>query len=492
MTNTPRPDPKRVYGLTHQTDGTPIIRVPRVTKVSIGMPAGPQIWVAMTDSKTWFIWANQKEIVYKGTDKELAQKRYELAIDKGIAIGKNAKGEDVELKLGKGEGVIVRKFPVKLPYFTFTKPNADGTFDPDWDAIEAHGRYPTEIDVVFTDDEGLAAGYQWWGSSELKCWGDGLIGMRTHSLAITDEQKLLSADSKKLGERFFPVLDGCYTNGCEYAQPTMKNGKEQAPACKPHGRLQFQLVSALRLGGVAQFDTTGRRSTNQLFSCIQTFLKFTGAGSVDRGFLAGIPLKLVLRPFKPGKEKGIAYAVSLEFRADSITTLRNKIIEAGTMFRQAMVVEASTPAPVSRQLAAVPLSVQPGNAAAITAEFSEGEHDDDEPVTGEPKQTDSEKVAAVSDAKLQSLQERVTQARGGTVVEAAVETVIGPQPDVPSEADAADWANIDPDAPMEDVSDEEAAQYREISDADESVADLPAGQVVPVTLDDPKRKKGKG
>lgn len=477
MNNLPRPDTKRVYGLTHNTDGSAIVRVPRVVKVSIGMPAGPKIWVAMKEANTWLIWANEKEIVYSGPDKATAKARYEMALTKGETI--NAAGATV--KLGKGAGVEKRNFPVKLPYFTFSRMNAEGTYDPDWDTIEAHGRYPTEIDVVFTDDEGLAAGYQMWAASELKCWGDGLIGARAHSMASTDEEKVLSEQAKRAGERFFPIMTGCYTNGCPYAQPGNKNGKEIAPPCKPHGRLQFQLVSSLRLGGVAQFDTTGRRSVNQLFSCIQTFLQFTGAGDVRRGFLAGIPLKLVLRPFKAGKDKGIAYAVSLEFRADTIGALREKLIEAGSTFRRAMMPESPEPAPASRQIAATPLALEPGNAAAMVAEFYEGEQDDEAP---QEKPSESQQVANATDERAKSLEERVKAARQPATQAPDPIPVDATPVDVPTVDEAADWANIDPEAPMEDVTDAEP------SDADETVAarEEAAGQPIPVTIEDPKLK----
>ncbi len=43
-----RPIPGVLYGITHQADGSLIIREPRILKVGIGLPRGPSInvWIA--------------------------------------------------------------------------------------------------------------------------------------------------------------------------------------------------------------------------------------------------------------------------------------------------------------------------------------------------------------------------------------------------------------------------------------------------------------
>ncbi len=61
-----------------------------------------------------------------------------------------------------------RKYPQKLPYFTFTKLGADNIFHPEFNITEAHGSIPTEISIVFTDDRPLVSQLQMWSASQLQ------------------------------------------------------------------------------------------------------------------------------------------------------------------------------------------------------------------------------------------------------------------------------------------------------------------------------------
>jgi hypothetical protein len=88
----------------------------------------------------------------------------------------------------------------------------------------------------------------------------------------------------------------------------------------------------------AKFDTTGYRSIAQLSSCLQQIRSITGRGDADLGTAAGIPLKLVLRPYRAQHQgqSSIQNGVSLEFRATDVVELAQMLNHHTQEFRQAV------------------------------------------------------------------------------------------------------------------------------------------------------------
>jgi hypothetical protein len=303
-----RPQKNKLFGVTHDRQGNAVLRVPRAVKIGIGVPAGKDVEVYMDFNRTWVIRAGEKANRY--ANRADAQAMWAKALE----VAGN------------------RSHPKKLDYFTFTKPGAVD-YDPDWDAIEQHGPRPTEIDIVFVDNDPAHFAFEWWATTELKCHGDGINAMRSFSLARTDEEKKLVAEAKAAGMDKFPIIGRCFSSdgGCEYA-------KKQ---CKPVGQLNFQLVSTPRLGSTAYFHTTSFRSVVNLASNLEQFRMMTGGGNAEHGFVAGIPLKLVLRRHKvqiedrQGKKSSShAFNVALEFRAESAVLLRQKMLETGLEYQR--------------------------------------------------------------------------------------------------------------------------------------------------------------
>jgi hypothetical protein len=333
-----RPRPGMMYGLTHTLDGDPIIREPKLLKVGIGCLKGPAIEVFLRGGqwtiRTGFKRGEIKTYPFPSREKaEIAYPKYR-------------------------ETAPVCPYPRKLDYFNFSRPAADGTLEPDWDAIEAHGDQPTSIDVVFFDDNPLDGSYAYWSTSELKCRGDGINAERVLSMASTGTERDLADQAKVTGSKYFPIIEGCCTRGCQYARETMQGEKTVPPPCKPHGDLKFQLAKNLRVGGTAYFHTTGFRSISQLFSCLYRFKCLTGGGDVSRGYLVGIPFKMVLRQFrtKHNGQSGTAYGVSLEFRAETVDALVHNMIEQGAKFRGVMLGAA----PAATRRIAAPAQPMPG------------------------------------------------------------------------------------------------------------------------------------
>jgi hypothetical protein len=323
----PRRKPGVVFGITHDIDGTPIVREPKMLKVGIGCPKGPAIDVVIHQGK-WFVrmgYENNKVTSLPCKDRAHAEARY------------------FELKPQAPHC----PYPRKLSYFTFTHQVADGTFEPDFEAIEAYGERPGAIDLVFFDDNPLDASYQFWGASELKCKGDGINAERVFSMA-TEQQRELVMQASAMGSKYFPIVEGCCVRGCDHAKEQQRGNKVYPADCKPHADLKFQLAKNLRIGGTAYFHTTGRRSITQLFSCLHRFKIITGGGNSAAGFLVGIPFKMVLKPFRTNHngQPGTAYGVSLEFRADTVEDLLQSMMEQGMRFRKAMGVSIAGAAPL--------------------------------------------------------------------------------------------------------------------------------------------------
>lgn len=303
---------KIAYGLTHKESGEPMVRVVTTTKVGIGLPQGKAVHVYIDLGGKW--------IVMEGTGK--SAQRHECT----------DKVEARRTYLAASQRAPERKYPGRLPHFTFTRVSSDGTYQPDWDAIELHGSLPTEVPVIFFKDEPLDVEYAMFTATEKKCWGDGRDALRIVSLTTNKAQKETAEAAIENGEKYYKIENGCAIYDCPFAK-----NKE----CKPHGRLYFQLTKAPRLGTSAYFDTTGRRSIGQLFSCLQDFRSFTGRGDAKRGFVAGIPLWLTVRPYrvrytdKTGEHTSTQYSVGLEFRGEGMEPERlvQGFIAAGVDYR---------------------------------------------------------------------------------------------------------------------------------------------------------------
>ena len=427
----------KLYGVTHDINGAAIVRLPRVTKVSIGLPKGKDVHVWIDANGKWAVQAAQNVV------------RLETR-DQAIAAYREAKPRAPE-----------RAYPRKLAYFTFVRIGGDGNYDPDFDTIEAHGPLPTEIDIIFTDDEPFSSAYQMWGATELKCSGNGLCAERI--VAMGDGKYRAAAEAaRKAGSRHF-VLEECAMRGCSFV-------RGDKPACKPHGRLRFQLIASPRLGGEFHYDTTSYRSVSNLFSCLHLFKSFTGGGDPERGFIAGVPLKLVVRPFRvrPSDRVGTAYAVSLEFRAETAAKLRQRLIETALEYRALIAPMPTAPVVALPQL----ITARPDQtfddeateAAAMTAEFA------GTPETPGASDTSNQmmlgEVEALRERMQAALAVETARAEAGTErASVAATEEIAPENSVAiTPEDAAAWADIDPSPDAEEIPDDDHGLFSTMPD----------------------------
>ena len=299
-----------LYGVTHSPNGEPRIIEPKTVKVGIGLAKGKAIHAYIDLNGKWVIVSGYGDNAVRERldDKREAQKKYR------------------ELKKTAPD----RRYPERLPYFTFSHVSASGDFEPDWDVIESHGSVPTEIDIIFVRDDPFTAAYQMWTATEKKCSGDGKVALRVNSIAATPEEKRLAEEAETRGERVYPVT-GCALGDCKYSKPS----DNKPAACRPMARLFFQLLNSPRLGGTAVFNTAGYKSISQIFSSLEIFKRATGRGDPKNGFVAGIPLKMVLRPYRVtyGGRTATQYAVALEFRAESALALKQSLVEQAVKYR---------------------------------------------------------------------------------------------------------------------------------------------------------------
>lgn len=333
-----------MYGVTHDMSGEPRIVVPKTVKVGIGLAAGPSIYAYINGNKQWTVVVGKEGHTFPTKQEARAFYRQEKP------------------------GAPVLNYPRKVPFFIFTKVSPDGSFEPEWDVIESCGPIPTEIDIIFVTDEPFTASYQMWTKTEKKCEGDGKDAMRVLAMAQNEMEKQLVKEAQSAGEKYFPITNGCWMYNCPFSKA--EPGKPSP--CRPHGRLLFQLVSAMRLGGTAYYDTTGFRSISQIYSCLEQFKNVSGG----RGLIAGVPIKMVLRPYKVTHEGKSAtqYGVSLEFRANDAVELKSKLIDQAVRFHLAggEPLKALSPAPEPVEIPVIAEEddeVPPETAAAMAAEF---------------------------------------------------------------------------------------------------------------------------
>lgn len=386
-----------IYGITHDADSKlPIIREPRVLKVGIGIPKGRAVQVFRFKGD-WIIrfgaWDEKKFVmkqVFRGPSREEAEKFYRLNKDTAAVSNR----------------------PQELKYFTFGRRRISEesgkpveVIEPDWDAIEAHGEVPTEIEVLLMADEPLAIEMAMWSASEKKCHGNGIEAMRVISMGTPDMPGWKEA--KDAGEKYFPISK-CVKGGCPYSMETIgSNGKPQPPACKPNGNLVFQLGKAMRLGSSSYFTTTGRVSVAQMFSAIEIFREWRN--EIGTG-LRGLTLIMKLGSFK-ANHNGIAAvkpSVSLEIHPRDMSTLVNKLQQISwekSAQQTARMIESSEVVEVE--------PLDNSAAASMSSEFYEAEFVDDEPEEVAPE---AAKAKAETDKKTAALADKLKAKKAAEAV----------------------------------------------------------------------------
>lgn len=396
-------DYTRLYGVTHDiSTAEPIVREPKLLKVSIGAPKGKAILVYTQPTDTTAV----KWWIRVGAGN--------AAKDQSFTTRKEAETAYRDLY----EKAPELSYPRKLSFFTFSRPTADGFMEPDFDAIEAHGPMPTEIDVVFMSEEPFEASFAMWSATELRCKGNGvdaerLVRFMAEDKSATDDDKQLVKIAQATSLSRVIIQNACWSKDCRFSKPETRGTKEYPSPCKPSGDLKFQLANKLRVGGTAYFHTSGFRSIQQIFSSLQIFRTLTGRGDHRKGWLSGLPFRMVVRPYmtKHNGQAAKQYGIGLEFRADTVAQLKQKMLEQAFEFRETMGAPRQLPSStidpsetgdlIDEEIDEISEAAE---ASAIAAEFYPESDDSPAPQSGNTQ------VAAATSAKTESLRERVKAA----------------------------------------------------------------------------------
>lgn len=182
--------------------------------------------------------------------------------------------------------------PLKLDHFQIVglERGPDNNLLVDTALHKLIGDKPRELDVVFPYNEidlNFLTFYAWYSSRVIRCRGNGEIAFRL--------------DEKTGDYNEIP----CDPSTCPIHTPPPPKNQSQKPSpvlCKPNGILSAILMKAPRLGGVYKFRTTSYHTIRNILSSLQMIKQLTG------GSLAGIPLKLTLKP-QTVNPKGTAGAI---------------------------------------------------------------------------------------------------------------------------------------------------------------------------------------
>jgi len=220
-----------------------------------------------------------------------------------------------------------RNYPKKLDHFRFqTKdPSGDWMVDDQLDQLlkkkqegegADEGTPVRSFNIQFVSDDIeqiFATSYAWWGSAERKCYGDGLEAQRV--LTEIKDKEILKANE---GKRYAPWMP-CGDDGCPELEKKM---------CKPHGQLRFMIPEQRVVGAVAVFNTTSYESIRRIFSGL------TGIANITRGRLAGLKLRLVLKPgrtrFRDAEgaaKTSNAFFAHVEFRASDHEKMLQEMLD---------------------------------------------------------------------------------------------------------------------------------------------------------------------
>jgi hypothetical protein len=169
-----------------------------------------------------------------------------------------------------------RTAPTKLGHFLITtmEKTTDGQPMEDRELMAILGPAPKELDIfLFTDsiEDSFKAYRAWIGKPGILCRGDNEQATRTHDLDKNGQPVELPE----------PVSLAC---PCERARRVGDN----APTCKPHGKLVFMLKDAQQIGGCYVFRTTSWNTINSISAALAMI------SSLTQGILAMIPLRMVI------------------------------------------------------------------------------------------------------------------------------------------------------------------------------------------------------
>jgi len=252
----------------------------------------------------------------------------------------------VTIKVAIGEGPEPgnqNDHPRRLDHFVFKRKTLRGqdvVWDPAPDIAQVHGEKPTELGVIFLNDEPvevLRTQYAFWAQTGCKCHGE-LVqiangdGPRFEMQATRRTQKhpdgepwpgnYKYTEGPKKGHPVEPCGDGC---------PDLDRGD-----CRPSGDLYFILEKFPRLGAVCRLHTSSYRSIRNLSNGLMQIRKLNG-GRLEgvKAVLKATPEKISYRDRSGINHTSVVHILSLEVGGPDLRSLLASMEEPAKLFEQA-------------------------------------------------------------------------------------------------------------------------------------------------------------
>ncbi len=251
----------------------------------------------------------------------------------------------VTIKVAIGEGPEPgnpNDHPRRLDHFVFKRKTLRGqdvVWDPAPDIAQVHGEKPTELGVIFLNDdpmEDFRTQYAYWTQTGCKCHGE-LVqisngeGPRFEMQATRRTQKhpegepwpgnYKYTDGAKKGQPVEPCGDGC---------PDLERGD-----CRPSGDLYFILEKFPRLGAICRLHTSSYRSVRNLSNGLMQIRRLNGGRLAGvKAVLKATPEKIWYRDRSGMNHASVVHILSLEVGGPDLRSLLASMEGPAKLFQQ--------------------------------------------------------------------------------------------------------------------------------------------------------------
>lgn len=251
----------------------------------------------------------------------------------------------VTIKVAIGEGPEPgngNSHPRRLDHFVFKRKTLRGqdvVWEPAEDISEAHGEKPTELGIIFLNDdprEVFRTEYAWWTPTGCRCHGE-LVqiangsGLRFEMRAIRRTQKhpegepwpgnYKYGDGPKKGQLVEACGDGC---------PDLERGD-----CKPSGDLYFMLEKFPTFGAICRLHTSSYRSIRNLSNGLMQIRRLNGGRPTGiKAILKASPEKISYSDRDGTRHTSVAYILSLEIGGRDLRSLVASMTEPARLLSE--------------------------------------------------------------------------------------------------------------------------------------------------------------
>jgi hypothetical protein len=251
----------------------------------------------------------------------------------------------VTIKVAIGEGPEPGKengHPRRLDHFVFKRKTVreqDVVWEPAPDIAEVHGEKPTELAVIFLNDEPrevFRTQYALWTQTACKCHGE-LVQISDADGTRYEMQATRRTPKHPEGEAWPGKYK--YTDGPNKGQPVEPCGEGcpdlERGDCRPSGDLYFILERFPRLGAICRIHTSSYRSIRNLSNGLMQIRRLNG------GRLAGVKATLKATPERVSYRDrsgvnhiSIVFILSLEVGGPDLRSLLASMEEPAKLFQQ--------------------------------------------------------------------------------------------------------------------------------------------------------------